>query len=120
MQLDTEVDAAYPRRWIGKVIVQCHDGRTLAAQVDEPKGDPGNTMSRSELEEKAIRLAAFREGATESEMRSAMSRLWTIRDAAEVESLLGTSTHAATESFEMREPGNEFGHATELASPLHP
>ncbi|NLC37412.1 MAG: MmgE/PrpD family protein, partial [Alcaligenaceae bacterium] len=43
MELDAEVDGAYPLRWIGKVIVHTHDGRRLEARVDEPKGDPGNT-----------------------------------------------------------------------------
>ena len=47
MRLDTEVDQAYPQRWIGKVSVRTQDGRTLHARVDEPKGDPGNTLSLS-------------------------------------------------------------------------
>ena len=48
MALDEEVDRAYPARWIGKVTVTTHDGRTLHGRVDEPKGDPGNTLSRDE------------------------------------------------------------------------
>ena len=52
MVLDQEVDQAYPARWIGKVTVQTADGRTLEGRVDEPKGDPGNTLSREELEER--------------------------------------------------------------------
>lgn len=47
MVLDPEVDSAYPRRWIGKVTVQkTKDGRSFEGRVDEPKGDPGNTLSR--------------------------------------------------------------------------
>ena len=38
------------------------DGRTLSARVDEPKGDPGNTLSRAEIEDKALRLARSRRG----------------------------------------------------------
>ena len=49
MELDPEVDTAYPARWIGKVSVATRDGRTLVARVDEPKGDPGNTLTRGEL-----------------------------------------------------------------------
>ena len=45
MVLDPEVDAAYPQRWIGKVTVLTTDGRTLHGRVEEPKGDPGNTLS---------------------------------------------------------------------------
>ena len=78
MELDLEVDAAYPARWIGKVRVQTMDGRTLHGRVDEPKGDPGNTLSRGELEAKALRLALYRQGATEPEMRRIMAGLWRI------------------------------------------
>ena len=76
MTLDAEVDAAYPARWIGKVLVDTTDGRRLAGRVDEPKGDPGNTLSRAELEEKAIRLAMYRGGATEPEMRALIATVW--------------------------------------------
>jgi 2-methylcitrate dehydratase PrpD len=75
MVLDPEVDAAYPARWIGKVEVRTVDGRLLRARVDEPKGDPGNTLTRDELEEKAIRLAQYREGASAAEMGSVIARI---------------------------------------------
>jgi 2-methylcitrate dehydratase PrpD len=78
MALDPEVDAAYPARWIGKVRVETNDGRVLHGRVDEPKGDPGNTLSRPELEDKALRLARYHSGASEAEMRAAMARLWGI------------------------------------------
>ncbi len=81
MVLDAEVDAAYPARWIGKVEVRTLDGRVLAGRVDEPKGDPGNTLSRAELEAKAQRLAAYRDGASEAEMRRVIARIWALADA---------------------------------------
>jgi len=84
MVLDPEVDGAYPARWIGKVEVTTTDGRTLAARVDEPKGDPGNTLSRPELEDKARRLAAYRAGATEAEMTQVIAQVWALAGAAEV------------------------------------
>ncbi len=89
MQLDPEVDSAYPARWIGKVSVKTMDGRLLHGRVDEPKGDPGNTLSRPEIEEKAIRLALFSGAATEAEMKSLLPRLWAIADQERVISLLG-------------------------------
>ena len=64
MAFDPEVQAAYPERWIGKVEVETVDGRRLAGRVDEPKGDPGNTLSRAELEAKAQGLAEFSHSAT--------------------------------------------------------
>jgi 2-methylcitrate dehydratase PrpD len=78
MVLDPEVDAAYPRRWIGKVTVTTQDGRVLHGRVDEPKGDPGNTLSREEITKKALQLAAFSGGASEAEMAAAVERLWQV------------------------------------------
>ena len=79
MILDPEVDGAYPQRWIGKVKVYLQNGDLLEGRVDEPKGDPGNTLSRAEITDKAMRLAAFSGGATPSEMSAAVERLWNIR-----------------------------------------
>ncbi len=88
MELDAEVDAAYPRRWIGKVTVTTSDGRTLRGRVDEPKGDPGNTLSRDEITAKAQRLAAFSGGASEAEMTRAINTLWAIAQSPRVGPLL--------------------------------
>jgi len=88
MALDPEVDSAYPARWIGKVHVETTDGRVLHGRVDEPKGDPGNTLTRPELEDKALRLALYHGGASEAEMRAAMLRLWDIAGQAQVGRLL--------------------------------
>jgi 2-methylcitrate dehydratase PrpD len=84
MALDDEVDSAYPARWIGKVTVETTDGRQLTGRVDEPKGDPGNTLSRPELEQKALRLALFGGAASEAEMRALSERVWNLPDAARV------------------------------------
>ncbi|MEO8024423.1 MmgE/PrpD family protein [Polaromonas sp.] len=78
MALDAEVDAAYPRRWIGKVTVTTTDGRVLQGRVDEPKGDPGNTLSREEITAKALRLAAFSGGASPGDMQVAVDALWQV------------------------------------------
>jgi len=88
MALDAEVDAAYPQRWIGKVTVHTTDGRVLRGRVDEPKGDPGNTLSREEITAKALRLAAFSGGASPAEMMAAVDRLWHIGGEARVGPLL--------------------------------
>lgn len=88
MELDPEVDAAYPARWIGKVTVTTNDGRTLSARIDEPKGDPGNTLSREELKAKALNLAAFSGGASEREVHSVADRMWSLTNANDVGVLL--------------------------------
>lgn len=81
MRLDPEVDAAYPERWIGKVTVETTDGRSLDARVDEPKGDPGNTLSRDEIDGKARRLIAYGGGVKAAEVDAVMARLWRIAEA---------------------------------------
>ena len=85
MELDPEVDTAYPARWIGKVTVETTDGRRIEGRVDVPKGDPDNTLSREELEDKAIRLGTYRGGATEEEMRAVIRGVWGLAKAAAVQ-----------------------------------
>lgn len=88
MELDREVDTAYPARWIGKVSVTTTDGRIFPGRVDEPKGDPGNTLSRAEIEDKMKRLAAYGEAATPQEAQALCERIWTLAEASRVERLL--------------------------------
>ncbi|OZI49801.1 MmgE/PrpD family protein [Bordetella genomosp. 4] len=88
MELDPEVDAAYPERWIGKVTVRTTDGRVLHARVDEPKGDPGNTLSRDEIEEKTLRLGVYAQAASEAEVRDVINSVWNLENAARVTALL--------------------------------
>jgi hypothetical protein len=60
----------------------------VEGRVDEPKGDPGNTLSRDEITAKALRLAAFSGGASEAEMRGAIDALWHLVALAKVGPLL--------------------------------
>ena len=89
MVLDPEVDAAYPQRWIGKVTVQTTDGRTLHGRVDEPKGDPGNTLSRQEITDKALRLAAYGSQVPAAQVQQAVQQLWQVAQWPRVARLLG-------------------------------
>ena len=92
MTLDPEVDGAYPQRWIGKVKVHLNNGQILDGRVDEPKGDPGNTLSRAEITDKAMRLAAFSGGASPVEMSKAIDLLWNIRKQAKIGFLLPSNS----------------------------
>ena len=88
MSFDAEVDGAYPQRWIGKVSVRTTDGRALSARVDEPKGDPGNTLSRDEIEDKALRLGTYAGAANEAEMRTLIDQVWRLTELPRVGRLL--------------------------------
>jgi 2-methylcitrate dehydratase PrpD len=61
----------------------------LAGRVDEPKGDPGNTLDRDEIEAKALRLAAFSGAATPAEMASLFAKAWRLARTDRVGTLLG-------------------------------
>lgn len=88
MELDPEVDGAYPQRWIGKVTVHTRDGRVLHGRVDEPKGDPGNTLSRGEIEAKTLSLGRYADAATEAELRGLIGAIWDLERADKVGALL--------------------------------
>jgi 2-methylcitrate dehydratase PrpD len=90
MVYDPEVDRAYPARWLGRVEVDLQDGRRLAGQVDEPKGDPGNWLTREEIEGKALQLAAFADGARADEMRTLIDRIWRLEEIDDFPGLLST------------------------------
>ena len=88
MRLDPEVDAAYPNRWIGKVSVTTTAGKMLDGRVDEPKGDPGNTLSRDEIDAKARRLAAYGKSLDDAGIDRLMPRLWSIAERNEIGRLI--------------------------------
>jgi len=88
MVFDPAVENAYPQAWHGKVTVQTRSGATLMRMVCEPKGDPGNTLSRVELEHKAHRLAAFAGAASPAEVDQLITLSWSLRDTDRIRSLL--------------------------------
>jgi 2-methylcitrate dehydratase PrpD len=95
MALDAEVDAAYPARWIGKVTVTTTDGHVFHGRVDEPKGDPGNTLSRDEIATKLHRLAAFSGAATEGEAARVLGNAWKIAGQTQVEPVFDAQADVA-------------------------
>jgi 2-methylcitrate dehydratase PrpD len=82
MTLDPEVDGAYPQRWLGRVTVTTPDGRLLHGAIDEPKGDPGNTLSRAELADKFQRLCQFSGARTPAQADLLIDKVWSLRNAA--------------------------------------
>lgn len=81
MTLDSEVDGAYPQRWLGRVVVTTVDGRVLHGAIDEPKGDPGNTLSREELADKFQRLTQFSGARTPAQSGELIQKVWDLRSA---------------------------------------
>ncbi|TBU72959.1 MmgE/PrpD family protein [Phytopseudomonas daroniae] len=88
MCLHPEVDAAYPARWLGRVEVVTCDGRTLHGAIDEPKGDPGNTLSRVELEDKFRRLLAFAGKRSSFDAGELIAKVWRLRETDDLSNLV--------------------------------
>ena len=88
MELDPEVDQAYPARWLGRVTITTNDGRSLTAAIDEPKGDPGNTLSPGELEDKFRKLGARSGTWSADRVENLLARIRALRTVPEVGSLL--------------------------------
>ena len=63
----------------------------LHGRVDEPKGDPGNTLSRAEIEAKALRLAAYGGAVSAAQAESAVAALWQVAQWPRVATLLAAS-----------------------------
>jgi 2-methylcitrate dehydratase PrpD len=76
MVLDPEIDTAYPARWMGRVVVTTTDGRTMSKTIPSALGDPEITLSRTQLADKAARLAAHGGGVTPEEMAEITARAW--------------------------------------------
>ncbi|MFV0283558.1 MAG: MmgE/PrpD family protein [Castellaniella sp.] len=80
MRLDAEVDTAYPARWIGRVTVTTRQGQTLEGRVDTPKGDPDNTLSRAEIEDKVRRLGRYQDAVSARDIDALIDRVWHLAD----------------------------------------
>ncbi|ROV88863.1 hypothetical protein VMCG_10196 [Cytospora schulzeri] len=80
MVLDPVVDEAYPKQWLGRVQVELNDGRVVGGACDEPKGDPGNTLSRPELEDKFRRLVSYPGTSPACETEKIIAWCWALRE----------------------------------------
>jgi len=75
---EVEADTAETNIWVGLVEVETNGGDKFVSRVDIPKGDPGNELSREEIEDKAHRLAAFQGAASPEEMDALIERAWNV------------------------------------------
>ena len=87
MVFDPEVDEAYPERWIGLVEIETRGGETVTSRVEVPKGDPGNPLSRTEIEDKVRNLIAFG-GGSPDEGERILELVWRLEEQPHVGHLL--------------------------------
>ncbi|MDG6990856.1 MAG: MmgE/PrpD family protein [Nitrososphaerota archaeon] len=89
---DPALTEKYPKAMPNRITVREEGGAETVAQVDVPRGHPGNPMTKDEIGEKFLRLASGKVGAKEA--KEALGRLWSIeeeRDLGSVLSLLRTT-----------------------------
>jgi len=87
MKLDPDIDRAYPDRWSGRVTVTTYDGRVLQGYIEAPRGDPGATPTRRELEDKFGRLARFSGAVSDEEAQQLLRSVWRVRHLSSVGAL---------------------------------
>jgi len=63
IEIDPDIDRAYPEIYGGKVTLVTKQGKTLVRQVDYSRGMPENPMSRGEIDAKFMSLASAAAGA---------------------------------------------------------
>jgi 2-methylcitrate dehydratase PrpD len=85
---EAEADTAETNRWVGLVEVETTSGERIVSRVDIPKGDPGNELTRAEIEYKARRLAAFQGAASSEETNALIERAWNMDREPNVRNLL--------------------------------
>ncbi|MDO8674234.1 MAG: MmgE/PrpD family protein [Dehalococcoidia bacterium] len=74
MVVDPALDRDYPAKWPAVVQIDTMGGKILAANVDYPKGDPENPLSRQELCDKFTGMATPIIGQARTE--SLLNRVW--------------------------------------------
>ncbi|MFI2280710.1 MmgE/PrpD family protein [Nocardia beijingensis] len=67
IEVDTELDAAYPGRWVADITATYDDGSSEHVFVDNPLGTAENPMSADDLDAKFRDLTAVAMGAERSE-----------------------------------------------------
>ena len=84
MIVDEANDNAYPAQWSARVIVNTKDGQKFEHYVMEPKGDPGNMLTRSELESKFLMLAQLHPAIDHNEATRLIDAVWSMETFADV------------------------------------
>ena len=89
IEIDDEIDRAYPEVYGGRVTVVTRDGRTISKRVDYSRGTPENPMSHSEIERKFMSLAGAAVGAdAAAEILVQANRVFTAKSVAPLNTLL--------------------------------
>ncbi|CAG8138157.1 unnamed protein product [Penicillium olsonii] len=84
MEFDAELDAHFPEKWQGTVIVTCKSGKSYRESVEFAKGDPELPLTRSEIEAKTRALASYGGIADMGTVDSLIKRAWKLEHESDV------------------------------------
>ena len=88
MVVDPDIEDLHPQKWTSKVIVTLNNGDTISEWVETPKGDPGNALSRAELDKKFRFLVQHFDAAGEDEVNHILDQAWDLKDQSSMTSFL--------------------------------
>lgn len=80
MEVDDDIEAAFPEKWQARVEVQMKSGTTYTQFVEVAKGDPGRHLTRQEIEDKALCIAQYAGIADLTTFESAFGRAWNLEN----------------------------------------
>ena len=87
MVLDAEVDAHYPKKWFGKISVKTKNNDIFSLMITDPKGDPLNTLTQKELEDKFRKLCDFSGSLNELERKKIIQNTWKLNQFSHISEL---------------------------------
>ncbi|KAB8201001.1 hypothetical protein BDV34DRAFT_237845 [Aspergillus parasiticus] len=80
MELDEDINAAFPQKWQGKVIVTCKSGDRYEKFVEYLKGDPQSPLTRTEIETKVKALAQYGEVKDTDRIQQIITMAWDLEN----------------------------------------
>ncbi|KAJ5983364.1 MmgE/PrpD, partial [Penicillium waksmanii] len=78
MELDADIDRAFPEKWQGTVIVTCKSGQKFTESVEFAKGDPELPLTREEIERKTRALAKYGGFTDSRKVDQIIKRAWNL------------------------------------------
>lgn len=87
MVLDQEVDSNYPKKWFGKISVRTKSNEIFSKFITDPKGDPLNTLTQEELEQKFNRLCEFSGVFDKDTQEKIIKNTWKLKEFSNVSKL---------------------------------
>ncbi|KAL1891982.1 hypothetical protein Sste5346_007326 [Sporothrix stenoceras] len=80
MILDPEIEAVFPEKWQARVVVTTKSGQVYEQFVESAKGDPDQSLTQEELEEKSQRIAEYAGVKDMAALEKTFARVWKLEN----------------------------------------